>query len=249
MTRDILAGVPIVGVVGINGAGKTLWAANSAIQAMKAGRKVISTVPILSEWGVSEPVLSLRQLTELHDCLLFLDDVSVIFSSRSSASLPPEIDVLIQTARHRKVTIIWTAPSWFRCDNRLREVSQAALVVSPLLRRKVIDDPWPAPRLTMAGLMDTSSGKTDATPERILRRAFAVPSRMDSFGAYDTHADTPLLGAIHQGGVCVDCGGSRTRPKHDEARHEALGLPWYPELRVPLPADHVPEFLDAAGNP
>lgn len=228
MTRDLLAGVPIAGVVGVNGAGKTLWGANSAIQAMKAGRQVVSTVPIVSEWGNSEPVLSLRQLTELHDCLLFLDDVAVIFSSRTSSSLPPEIDVLIQTARHRKVTIIWTAPAWQRCDNRLREVTQAVLSVTPLFKRKVADDPWPTPGLTMAGLLDTSSGATDATPTSVMRRGFAVPRKMDSWGAYDTHADTPLLGAVHQSGVCMDCGGSRVRPKHDQARHDMLGIPWYP---------------------
>lgn len=227
LTRDILAGVPIAGVTGINGAGKTLWAVDAAIKAMKKGRPVYSTVPIDCAWGKSFPIVSLRQLVELHDCLVLLDEVSVIFSSRTSASLPNEVQVLLQTARHRKITIIWTAPAWQRCDVMLREVTQAVLSVSPLLRKGDGQTPWPTPRLTLAGLLDTSSGKTDATPTKVLRRALARPVKMDSFGAYDTHADTPLLGLHLQTGVCMDCGGSMVRPKHDKARHELLGLPWY----------------------
>lgn len=249
MTKDILAGVPIAGVTGINGAGKTLWAVDAAIKAMKKGRSVYSTVPIHSEWGDSVPIVSLRQLVELHDCLVLLDEVSVIFSSRTSASLPNEVQVLLQTARHRNITIIWTAPAWQRCDVMLREVTQAVLSVSPLLRKGDGDTPWPTPRLTLAGLLDTSSGKTDATPTKVLRRALARPVKMDSFGAYDTHADTPLLGLHLQTGVCMDCGGSMTRPKHDKARHQLLGLPWYDEApglhrhSVEFRTDAEPVFL------
>jgi hypothetical protein len=222
----VVAGVPIAGFTGINGAGKTLLAAHSAICDIAAGRPVYSTVPISSPWGDSIPLQSLRQLLELRDATVLLDEVAVIFSSRTTSSLPPEVVTFLQTVRHRGLTVRWTAPDWGRADILLRGVTQALVNVTPVM--KVRDGSlWPRPRLVMAGVLDTSTGKIDETPTKILRRRFAVPRRLASWGAFDTHADTPHLGRVVESGNCPDCGGSRERPKHSEARHAALGLPWF----------------------
>ena len=226
---DLAAGVPVCGFTGVNGAGKTLLACESAISDMSKGRTVYSTVQIDSPYGRTEPIRSLRQLLELTDCTVLFDEVAVIFSSRATGSLPNEVVALLQTLRHRKLTVRWTAPAWMRCDNLLRDVTQGLVNVSPMLRVMEADNPWPRPRLVAAGLLDTSTGKTDETPTKVLRRRLFRPNRLASWGAYDTHADTPMLGQHLQSGICVDCGGSRTRPKHDKARHEALELPWYDE--------------------
>jgi hypothetical protein len=232
--KDLVAGVPIAGFVGVNGAGKTMLAAQSAIHDMALGRDVYSTLPITSPWGDTKPIVSLRQLLHLEDATLLFDEVSVIFSSRSSQSLPAEVVALLQTLRHRRLTVRWTAPAWMRCDNLLREVTQGVVNVMPLLRYNEKANPWPRPRLMLATLLDTSVGKTDAMPEKRLGWRLYRPRALDAFGAYDTHADTPLLGRHLQGGNCVDCGGSQERPKHTEARHAMLGLPWYPEdVRAP----------------
>jgi Zonular occludens toxin (Zot) len=227
---DLVAGVPVAGFTGINGAGKTLLAVQSAICDLAAGRRVLSTVPIRSRWGDSEPLLSLRQLLELRDATVLLDEVAVIFSSRTTSSLPPEVVAFLQTLRHRGLTVRWTAPDWGRADILLRGVTQALVNVRPVLR--VSDGTlWPRPILVAAGVLDTSTGKVDETPTRVLRRRFARPRRLEAWGAYDTHADTPMLGRFTEGGTCPDCGGSRERPKHSEARHAELGLPWYGNAR------------------
>lgn len=233
---DMALGVPICGFTGINGAGKTLLAVQSAIVDLSKGRTVYSTVPISSKYGDSRPIQSLRQLLTLKDATILLDDVSVIFSSRSTASLPVEIVALLQTLRHSRLTIRWTAPAWMRCDNLLREVTQGLVNVVPMLRKHEAGAVWPKPRVVMAGLLDTSVGKTDETPTKVLRRRMFLPTHLDSFGAYDTEADTPLLGRHLQGGKCVDCGGSIDTPKHSEARHGALGIPYYPDLSRTPPA-------------
>lgn len=231
---DLVAGVPIAGFTGVNGAGKTMLAVQSAIGDMSRGRTVYSTLPIRSKWGDSKPIVSLRQLLHLEDATILLDEVSVIFSSRSSQSLPAEVVALLQTLRHKRLTVRWTAPAWMRCDNLLREVTQGLVNVMPLARKHEKNNPWPRPRVIFAALLDTSTGKTDAVPDKVLRRRLYLPSRMEAFGAFDTHADTPLLGRHLQGGICVDCGGSQDRPKHSEARHAQLGLPWYPDdVRAP----------------
>lgn len=234
---NLAAGVPICGFVGRNGAGKTLLAVNSAIADLARGRTVLSTVPIESEHGSSVPLTSLRQFLEVQDTTILLDDVSVIFSARSTQSLPPEVVSAFHTVRHRRNTVLWTAPQWVRADTNIRGVTQAVVVVKGMWKRRVPDDPWPQPRLVFAALMDTSDGKADSEPTTIMRRRLVRPRKLPSFGAYDTHADTPMLG-VHavSVGVCPDCGGSRPRPKHDQERHEKLGLPWYDE-----------EYLGAGG--
>lgn len=239
---DMARGVPICGFTGINGAGKTTLAVESALSDMRMGRPVYSTVPIRSEWGNSEPIVSLRQLLELREVTILLDDVAVIFSSRSSQSLPAEVVAMLQTVRHAKNSLRWTAPAWMRCDNLVREVTQGLVNVVPMLRKHEPGNVWPSPRVIAAGLLDTSTGKTDETPTRVLRRKLVLPSRLHAWGTYDTHANTPLIGRHLQGGTCVDCGGTITREKHSQARHDALGLPWYgDDVRAPVAGhEHTP---------
>lgn len=227
--RPFFAHVPIVGVTGPNGAGKTVLAAHDAICDMLNGRRVLSTVGIryVTEDGEvleSEPLVSLSQLVQVRDCTVLLDEVATIFPSSTSASgLPAEVLVLLQTARHRGVTVRWTAPAWLRAQKVLREVTQAAVSVNPVGRRT--RDLWPEPLFSAVTVWDARSGKVDGTPERVLKRRFLLLRRALSWGAFDTHADTPVIGYPDSGGVCVDCGGARPRAKCSPRRHAALGLP------------------------
>lgn len=229
--RDLANGIPVCGFTGVNGAGKTLLAVESAIADMQRGRQVYSTVAISSEHGQSIPIVSLRQLLNIENATVLLDEVSVIFSSRSSQSLPAEVVAFLQTLRHRNITVRWTAPGWMRCDNLLRQSTQAVVNVAPVIRAHG-QSPWPRPIIAMAGVLDTTTGATDETPTKVLRRRFLRPIRSVAFGAYDTLADTPLLGRHLQGGTCPDCGGTLERHKHSEARHVELGIPWFGDDRA-----------------
>lgn len=243
-------GVAICGFTGVNGAGKTLAAVACCIEKMRAGRTVYSTVPIdytdprTGKRYQSQPVQSLRQLLQLRDCTILFDEVAVIFSSRTSQSLPAEIVVLLQTLRHRRIDVIWTAPAWMACDNQLRRVTRGVVNVIPLLNRHDGVDPWGRPRVVMLGLMDTTQGKIDSVPDKVLRRRLMRPKGSRAWGAYDTHADSPLLGAHLVTGNCPDCGGSITRPKHSKALHESMGLPWYESDRDVDVRRSLVEFSD-----
>lgn len=227
----IASGVPVVAFTGVNGAGKTLLAVDCALHDLANGRPVYSTVQINSPWGNSEPIRSLRQLLEIEDATILLDEVAVILGSRGSgAQLPSEFQVLLQTLRHKRLRVMWTAPQWMRAHNQLRLATQGLVNVTPLARRRSADDPWGTPGLVMAGLMDTSVGAADEMPTKVLRRRFYLPKRLHGWGAYDTHADTPFLGIRSRGGTCHDCGGQRPPVKHSKELHEALGVPWYDDL-------------------
>lgn len=227
---DIAAGVAICGFTGMNGAGKTLLAVESALADLRAGRRVFSTVPIRSPWGESEPITSMRHLLGIRDATILLDEVSVLFSSRTTASLSPEAVTYLQVMRHLNVSVRWTAPSWMRCDPILRSVTHALVGVRPLATAPVAGSPWRRPRLLQVGLLDCMSVPLDATPDRVMRRRFVLPRRLAAWGAYDTHAEVPLLEHAAPSGRCPDCGGSRTVPKCSADRHAQLGVPTFDAL-------------------
>lgn len=226
--RPFFGDVPIVGITGPNGAGKTLVAAHDAVCDLLNGRRVLSTVGIAFETSdgrvlCSEPIHSLGQLVEARDVTVLLDEVATIFpSSASAAGMPAEVMVLLQTARHRGVTIRWTAPAWLRAQKVLREVTQAAVSVAPVGRRTRAL--WPEPWWSAITVWDARTGKVDGMPERRLRRRPLMLRRSLGWGAFDTHADTPVIGHADTGGVCLDCGGSRTRARCSAERHELLHI-------------------------
>ena len=219
--------VPILGVTGVNGAGKTLLAVELSIDRMRAGIPVYSSVPIDAGDVQSRPLVSLTQLLTLRDCVVLLDEIATVFSSRSSSSVPSEVVTFLQTLRHRGeqgVSVIWTAPSWKRADILVRECTQAVATVRPILRRSTPDSLWPRPLVAGVGVLDCTDVGTDEAPSRVLRRRLWIPQRSVAWGAYDTHADTPQIGRLLASGPCPDCGGTRSREKCTPELHERLGL-------------------------
>lgn len=224
-----MAGVPILGITGINGAGKTLVGASLVVTRLRAGREVWSTVPVRDPVSGRStiPITGLEDLIGLRDCTAFFDDVAVILPS-GSINLPEEMDVLLQTLRHKGVDVIWSAPGWMRANNRLRLITQGLLNVVPMLRVRDDSTPWPRPRIVGLALLDTTTGKADSTPERRLGPiSFVRPTKLPGWGAYDTLADTPVLTHRKKAvATCADCGGVVSPPRHSKARHDALGLVW-----------------------
>jgi hypothetical protein len=222
--RPLLADLPIVGITGPNGSGKTLLVVAEAMHDMANGRAVYSTVDISFDGLESIAITSLSQLLTIRDATVVLDEVVSIFDSADPASsLPPEVRLLLSIARHRGLTIRWTAPAWMRAQKRLREVTQAWVSVQPAGRRG--RGLWPEPWVCVVSIWDAKSSKVDADPTRRLRLRFRRPRRFTSWGAFDTLADVPIVGHLDAGGICVDCGGGRTRPKCTPERHRTLGLP------------------------
>ncbi|OIQ93159.1 zonular occludens toxin (Zot) [mine drainage metagenome] len=216
---------PIVGFIGANGYGKTLVAVTECIRYMRLGVPVYSTVPITSEWGDSLPLTGRSQLLGLRNCVVLLDEVEVIFSSRTTASLPPDVTIFLHTLRHRGVILLWTAPAWKRADVLIREVTQVVVGLDAVAKYTVDGKFWPTPRFVFVTSMDCTSVGADDQPERTLRRRFYRLKGLSGWGAYDSEADTPRLGWPDEGGRCVDCGGRITPARCTPERHVELGLP------------------------
>lgn len=251
--KPMLGTVPIAGITGPNGSGKTLVMVAEALADMRAGRPVYSTVPIEVGPYRSHPIVSMTQLTALRDATVCLDEVVSIFpSSANTATLPAEIQIFLNTARHRGVTVRWSAPTWMRAQVLLRGVTQAAVSVNPIGKRT--RDLWPEPWWSAVTIWDARTGKVDSAPERVLKRRPLLLRRSPGWGAYDTRADTPQIGFPETGGICIDCGGTRQRPKCSPDRHIELGIvPDEPHDHVwPDPAPDLdapePTFAEVVGS-
>ncbi len=222
--RSLVEGAPVVGFTGANGAGKTLVAVSEAVHDMRQGRRVYSTVPIVCSAGRSAPILSLRQLLDLRDCTVLIDEVSVVFSSRATGSLPDEVVTFLQSMRHQGITLRWTAPAWMRADILLREVTQVSVGVTGLARYRRPGAFWPTPRFVLAGALDTVGIGLDKAPEKIIGRRIWRPSSLLGWGAYDSEADVTRVGWPRPSGTCVDCGGRTKATYCSSERHAALGI-------------------------
>lgn len=226
----MIAGCPVVGFTGANGVGKTLVAVSECIADMRRGRALYSTVPVrfVERDGrvlESVPLVSLRQLLDLRDCTLLVDEVVTIFPSRGTQGMPDEVQVFLNTLRHHGVTVRWTAPAWMRADTMLRAVTQVVVNVFGIGKIARPGTFWPRPILVAAGAMDTTGVRQDAEPEKTLKRRVYIPQRLAGWGSYDSEADVPRIGRSPSGGKCVDCGGSvRSVPCTDD-RHADLGIP------------------------
>jgi Zonular occludens toxin (Zot) len=170
--------VPIRGLIGANGSGKSLTALADLLPSLTAGRPVVSAVRIL-DWTAEPddpctnslcdvlghgvpgsghvpshpawvPLRSLSMLLDVQGSDVWLDEVGALFSSRESASMPFQIATLLQQCRKRDITVTWTAPAWGRADKVLRECTQLATVCHGFGSRRVEGRLWSQRRLIHA---------------------------------------------------------------------------------------------------
>jgi hypothetical protein len=215
---------PIMGFVGPNGGGKTLAAVKLALAALRAGRRVLSTVPLLDPatgepHPLYVPFTDWDQLLEWEDGDVLADEVITIAGSREHASLDVRAQALLVQLRKRNVRFWWTAPSFARCDKIIREVTQAVTEcrgfyadrAAAQVRRGVIQS-WAPKRLFAFRTYDTvefeewTAGKRErAVP--LVAEWFKGPGS-EVFKAYDTLGAVNVIAGVGDGGLCDTCGGT-----------------------------------------
>lgn len=237
----------ITAYVGGNGDGKTLGAvAHHATPAIKKGRPIWATFRILDPTTGEQAknthvITSWRDLLDLHDCLLILDEINSEFPSRGAMSLPPELLRLIHQLRKPRVDVVWTAVNWARADVALREATRNVTVAQSYLpdkwerehgiaplnhpsgrtirdlqgHRVQLNDEWPPNRLFRYRTYDATafSDFTVHAMETIkpLKTRWYWRPWHDDQYRYDTTEQVPLMDHVDQTGTCVICGGKKTQ--------------------------------------
>lgn len=120
----------ITAVTGLNGAGKTAYAAGLLQRWQKRGIRTAANIGVEG----SQLVRNFDDLLGLRDCVLLVDEVTAVASSRQFASLTPEALLFFQTLRHSNIGLIWTAPTYDRCDLALRSLTLHWVHLSALIK-------------------------------------------------------------------------------------------------------------------
>lgn len=226
--------------VGSNGGGKSLAMVNDTLDTL-AGikwectnpehhhaetvgwRRVASTVPLRLADGRPHPLWvplnDYRVLVTLEHCDVLLDEVTGVASARESQGMPPQVANYLVQLRRRDVLLRWTSPNWLRADRIIRECTQAVTTCAGYLPAKVEGEArlWRPRRFFLWRTYDADGFDEFSTHKRETLRPVAKQwyhresgSAMD---AYDTLGAVETLGWPNEAGLCMECGGSRARPR------------------------------------
>ena len=203
-------------ITGLNGAGKSALAVKMLLAAQKKGFTTASNVKVNGAVHVRD----YEHLMSLRNCLLLLDDVSAVASSRNYAALTPEAVLFFQTLRHHDVSLIWTAPTFDRADVLLRSITREWTDVRPLLSTRRAGSLWKSTRIAYTL---TGSPKTDPLSDggyKILNPwlDFFRPSTVHQ--EYDSFADLDLFTPEKFPTRCRDCGAVLMYPRVKASEHK-----------------------------
>lgn len=187
-------------VTGLNGAGKTSYAAGLL---KKWEGKGIQTAANIGVHGAKE-VRNFDDLLELRDCVLLIDEITAVASSRLFASLTPEALLFFQTLRHSNIGLIWTAPTYDRCDLALRSLTLYWTHMSALIRTVPKGGIWANTHVAFSRSGRPHEGQDGATMLAPLP-GFYMPKKHHA--VYDSFADVDLFTrSIKFPNRCTGCG-------------------------------------------
>jgi len=190
----------ITAVTGLNGAGKTSYAAGLL---QKWQRKGVQTAANIGVAGATL-VRSFEDLLSLRDCVLLVDEVTAVANSRQFASLTPEALLFFQTLRHSNIGLIWTAPTYDRCDLALRSLTLHWVHMTPLIASVPKGGIWANTHVSFVRSGRPHEGMDGAQMIAPLP-GFYLPARHHA--VYDSFADVDLFTRKQKfPNKCPNCG-------------------------------------------
>lgn len=211
---------PISAFVGRNGSGKTLCAVERLAMTAAASRRVV-----MANFEIDVPrfeyLHSWRQLTDVRDSVIILDEITACLPARQALSMPAELARVLQQLRKRNCVVGWTAPAWSNADKLLRQVTATVTVCRGLLDERKRSTMWPEHRLFYWRTYAAEDFETftfsqgGARPRiRALRKEWYWRKRHEAHNRYSTLNEVGLLDHLDEAsGTCLTCGGRRVRPK------------------------------------
>lgn len=187
-------------------------------------RRVISTVRLTTPEGEDHPLwVPLTSfpvmLAEAYHAEVILDEVTGVADAQDHQSLPTQVRNLVAQLRRRDVRLRWTTPDFSGANVRIRQVTQAVVYCSG--HAKVVSSAqgvvWRQARTfrwatyDAAGFDDfTAHRRQSISPEGV--QQFYRPGHLAE-KSYDTMASVLAVGVAAEGGMCLTCGGNRSRPR------------------------------------
>ena len=202
-------------------------------------RKVYSTVPLTLSKGVPHPLYvaltDYRQLLTIEHADVLYDEVAGIADASGSASMPVQVVNWQHKLRKNDIRQRVTSPAYARCALPIRQVAQVVVEMRSFFPARADGRLWRPRRLVLATAYDAwdfadfmaTDGQRDKL-KPMARGLLWVPT-CAAIGHYNTLGQVLSLGHVTEGGMCISCGGGRTKPRcgcesdHEDAEaHELL---------------------------
>lgn len=196
-------------------------------------RLVYSTVPLTASKGVPHPLYrpltDYQQLLTIEHADVLFDEVAGIADASGSSSMPVQVINWQHKLRKADIRQRVTTPAYARCALPIRQVAQVVVECKSFAPKGSSGLLWRPRRIVKATAYDAwafedfvaSDGQRDKL-KPIAKGLVWVPEAR-ALDTYNTFGQVLQLGHVTDSGMCITCGGTRSRPKC-ACTHETEGL-------------------------
>ena len=186
-------------------------------------RKVYSTVPLTVSKGVPHPLYvpltDYRQLLSIEHADVLFDEVAGIADASASSSMPVQVVNWQHKLRKADIRQRVTTPAYGRCALPIRQVAQVVVEMRSFWPARTKGLLWRPRQIVLATAYDAwgfadfmaSDGQRDKL--KPMARALLWVPTCRAIDSYNSWGQVLSLGHVTEGGMCISCGGGRSRPK------------------------------------
>lgn len=193
------------------------------VECSKGVRKVYSTVPLTLDKGIPHPLYvplnDYRQLLTIEHADVLFDEVAGIADASASSSMPVQVINWQHKLRKADIRQRVTTPAYSRCALPIRQVAQVVVETRSFFAARSDGKLWRPRRLVLAtaydawGFEDFMASDGQRAKLRPMARALLWVPTCDAVRHYNSWGQVLSLGHVTEGGMCISCGGGRSRPK------------------------------------
>lgn len=186
-------------------------------------RKVYSTVPLTLSKGVPHPLYvpltDYRQLLTIEHADVLFDEVAGIADASASASMPVQVVNWQHKLRKADIRQRVTTPAYGRCALPIRQVAQVIVETRAFWPARKSGKLWRPRQIILATAYDAwafadfmaTEGQRDKL--KPMARALIWVPTCEAIEHFNSWGQVLSLGHVTEGGMCISCGGGRSRPK------------------------------------
>lgn len=191
--------------------------------ACEGDRLVYSTVPLTESKGVPHPrfvpLTSYQQLLTIEHADVLFDEVAGIADASGSASMPVQVINWQHKLRKSDIRQRVTTPAYARAALPIRQVAQVVVECRAFWPKRMHGLLWRPRRVILATAYDAwafddfvaSDGQRGKL--KPLARGLVWVPKSRALEAYNSFGQVLQLGHVTDSGMCITCGGTRSRPK------------------------------------